>query len=88
MGSVAYKVTKDVRHLAPWTQNTQQDDVWPTGTFRPICGRKVEGPNTELLWPGLVYEDQLFAEQSHKKPVCLDCVKVLRRLTELAEVTQ
>lgn len=86
MSNPAYVVTKDVRHLAPWTQDSakHQPSYGSTGTYRPICGEKVKGANSSVLWPEFAYEDQLFQERSLAKPVCLNCLKILERLNDIA----
>lgn len=83
MSSVAYVVTKDVRHIASWTQDRESTaDYYRTGVYRPICGGKVRGWKWSL-YPDFRYEDEAWAERQMRKPLCRYCVKTLADLNAI-----
>jgi hypothetical protein len=77
--SAAYVVTKDVRHLAAWTQN--RETAYRQGSYRPICGGKVRD------WKSTVYprwdDDGPELTKALRKPVCRKCLETLAELVEL-----
>ncbi len=84
MSQIAYIVTKDVRHLGTWTQNSEQTESYgPLGAQRPICGGRVR-PFSATLWPGFPYEDQRMLTRAMARPVCKPCLKTLAALNEVA----
>ena len=83
--SAAYVLTKDVKHLATWTQDREQFGGWARGDYRPICGGKVRNPMETFFIPsGYQYEDSKFVARAERLPVCRLCAKVLVALNEAA----
>lgn len=83
MSSVAYIVTKDVRHLGAWTQDRREYQLGSrTGAQRPICGGAVRGYQA-TVWIS-DYEDPAALARAKRKPVCRLCLKTLTALNEVS----
>ena len=81
--SAAYVLTKDVKHLAAWTQDRQQDG-YTRGSYRPICGGKVRDAMS-TCWPESRYEDPAVVARAARLPVCRLCATTLAHLNRIAE---
>ncbi|NUP32903.1 MAG: hypothetical protein HOU01_14440, partial [Streptomycetaceae bacterium] len=83
MTLVAFVLTKDVKHLASWTQDRKQDE-YTRGAYRPICGGKVRGPMA-TCWTGRAaqYEDPARLARAERLPLCKHCAKTLVELVAL-----
>jgi hypothetical protein len=82
--SAAFVLTKDVKHLAAWTQDREQSDGYTRGAYRPLCGGKVRGPMA-TCWTGASahYEDQARLARADRLPLCKHCAKTLAGLVAM-----
>jgi hypothetical protein len=82
--STAFVLTKDVKHLAAWTQHREQSDGYTRGAYRPICGGKVRTPNA-TCWVGAAgrYEDPARLARADRLPLCKRCAKTLAELVAM-----
>lgn len=78
VSSVAYWVTKDVRHLAAWTRD--HSERWD-GRFRAICGGAAKG---RLEWTHLFTDDRSYG-YAMRRPICRRCLKVAQAMAALIE---
>lgn len=86
MSSVAYLVTRRVKHLATWTQDAVSGaDFYATGQHRPVCGaalthRRDGKDTTRLVWPNFPHEDQSLVAEAAKRPICRACRRTVGAL--------